>query len=511
MCSDGQVMKSESGNKPKVVSGSVVMSSDTTSTFASNVDTNKDSTRETTHRLHHAAISVVEASVGGSFGGSSSSRVFFNTTGIEKIIFGSSKIQRHQAFVLREFLLRYSCAMWSAIAMHADFLRHTALPFLKMLHTWASRNGRAEDALSRIHQRLSQQHPPEKESVFPPPPEKEKEPSSWVLANRTLYDFLRKAATTTSGSNSVMNNNNLGSRLFQVWDTETGFTPHQGLGLLPHSDWMQSNNKGAPEDELLEEEKQQSKQIPMHSRVRGELSMLLDRCTQSVAFWRYRGQGETRMIAAEDDIREVLLKNENFVHPDVSSLLQGSPRLTPLLRRLHSAVCRRLRVLKAAVASEERVLGFSSFEPLKGAAPPGIVEGEKRKKHVRLLLTAWSKADIVRYMRPIQLWRCYAKAQGYEFVAETNAPSLLLTEVEKTEAEGLLLVRGETNYNVSKAKESATLARLNRGGDVSARLPWFRLRWWKIREHLTGVSGKTIPDVIITGIQKNIFFQDILS
>ena len=72
--------------------------------------------------------------------------------------------------------------------------------------------------------------------------------------------------------------------------------------------------------------------------------------------------------------------------------------------------------------------------------------------------------------------------------ASTEATEELpLTEEQKREEEE------------EKIREGRTLSRLNHGGDHSARMSWFRLRWWKIREQLSGTSGKSVPDVIITG------------
>lgn len=564
---------------------------------------------------------------------------------------------------VREVLMQHSCAVHAGLALNADFLRNVAIPAMVAMAGWRKRGlegsaagaadgggGGGVDALADVYRKLRDMtesggagHQKGRAGVLGVAGEESPEngaletgsgsrgrETSWVVAstNRTSLVLGGRGREEDSAAHSYPRPD---SR-FQIWDTQTGLTPNGGITA---GSWRVDVSTA---------------DVAVHSRVRGQISALLDQCTRSLVKWSYLTQGEVRMINAEDDLRKLFADRISpmaktthdtrvvpayppDLHPRIRDILLKTGRLTPLLRRLHVAVCGRLRMLKTSVLVSERVLddqpqpvvdlgggapaapsplvvtpaahvpaATSSSTQVKNSAlttpsasrsdpPQRTKKGASGGKalHVRLLLTAWRDKDIVLHMRPIQLWRCYADAQGYEFVVETNSPEFLLTEEEKVDR-GLRepprnhFVRGGTaassdededrdtmagamdragdeeqeeegsgggtkgeggtetedggggggggttaveldrkgkggggggkgkTVGVHRAegaiaaedraelrRESATLARLNHGGDAKARMSWFRLRWWKIREQLAGTSGRPIPDVLITG------------
>jgi hypothetical protein len=215
----------------------------------------------------------------------------------------------------------------------------------------------------------------------------------------------------------------------------------------------------------------------------GDLLFLFTSCTRVLARWH--------------------AETEGFGVVDSDEVRQEHHSRSPIYL-MHLRVCGALWALKAEVAA--RVVFDNATQ---GGAPTTIREkpllshanshsalataashreAPAKEPIVRLLLVAARRDDVARYIRPVQLWRCYAAAQGYEFVVQTGWPRALdETRLMKE------FPRSGHDY-------------LRRGGDNKNAAAHFRIRWWRIREHLHGLwrgptgaeTNRKSPDVLIT-------------
>ncbi|CAD7941140.1 unnamed protein product [Amoebophrya sp. A120] len=222
---------------------------------------------------------------------------------------------------------------------------------------------------------------------------------------------------------------------------------------------------------------------PKHSR-RGTAQEQVSQCTYGLVRWWHVTQWADRKGTGEEDFRALLAHSGDIVttrrvagHPDIQEILSlvfRSVPIVPLLFRLQSGLCaswqaektsaslaeRKEEIAKELVLSvatserlvteaelvgtQERRLGARS-SPLAHAANvkkdalqehPGQ-EGKsqsesQRRPKVRLLMVVWRSPNVLRYLRNIQLWQCYANVQGYEFVVQAGPPDFLQTpETEK--------------------------------------------------------------------------------
>eukprot|EP00392_Amoebophrya_sp_AT5.2_P007387 g7401.t1 len=351
---------------------------------------------------------------------------------------------------------------------------------------------------------------------------------------------------------------------------------------------------------------------------RGTAQREAERCSFGLVRWWHttiwserRGEGEEQFRTLLEGTKSIETHWRVAGHPTMAQVrdlvLGRTPMLVPLLFRLQSGVCAAWQAEKTSATLMERrkeldtdaavravgrsaysvrnlmlpelvrpqtddrnaeSVSYSDSRTALGVVPARHDDAPSRPR-VRLLMVVWRAADVLRYLRNIQLWQCYAEKQNYEFVLQALPPKFLeippaekmtyyanlTTWVKDDEIFGArdesnstrrfarirraLNVRrkrlasgrepqrpvqvlgradvdeappgggvdvehqqeGEISQNSVLGAESFALLKRwrtrDRGGEELAKQPWFRLRWWRMREHLLKNSVDPV-DILIT-------------